>query len=74
MDIMDTLPVIDRNDEEDAVLLRLENDMFDTTVLVYHMNDDNEEVYVLDDMQGAYPESFEEVQYYNWNLIEDISW
>ena len=74
MDIMDTLPVIDRNEDEDAVLLRLENELFDTVVLVYHMGDDNEEAYVLDNMQGEFPETFGEVQYYNWNRIEDIDW
>lgn len=74
MDIINTMPIIDRNEDEDAVLVRLENDMFDTVVLVYHMGDDNEEAYVLDDMQGAFPETFDEVQYYNWNRIEDIDW
>lgn len=75
IDVLDTLPVLDRNEEEDAVLLRLQNDMFDTVVLVYHMNSPYEEVYVLDDMQSAYvPESFEEVADYNWNNAEDIDW
>ena len=74
MDILETMPIIDRNEEEDAVLIRLENDMFDTVVLVYHFGEENEEVYVLDDMQGECPESFDEVQYFNWNRAEDIDW
>lgn len=74
MNIMNALPVLDRNENEDAVLLRLVNDMFDTAVLVYHMDEANEEVYILDDMWGQFPKTFEEVPDYNWNRAEDINW
>ena len=74
MDILDTMPIIDKNEEEDAVLIRLENEMFDTVALVYHMDEEREEVYFLSDMQGPFPESFAEVPDYDWILAENIDW
>lgn len=68
------LPVLDEKEEEDAVLLRLHNEIFDTVLLVYHQDMPNEEVYVLDDMQGKFPETFDEVPDYNWSRAEDIDW
>lgn len=71
---MNTLPVIATNEKEDAVLVRLKNDLFDTVLLVYHMDEENEEAYALDDMQGKFPTSFDDVPEYNWNRLEDINW
>ena len=66
--------IIARNKEEDATLVRLKNDLFDTVLLVYHIDTDKEEVYALSDMQGAYPTNFEEVPEYDWYRLEDICW
>lgn len=71
----DNLNIIDRKDEEDAVLIKVENDIFKTVFLVYHLDEENEEVYVLGDMQSPYyPESFEEVPDYEWYNINDVAW
>ena len=40
---MNDLPIIDRNEEENAVLVRLKNDLFDTVLLVYNIDEENEE-------------------------------
>lgn len=74
IDVLDTLKELDYNKAEDATLLKLENDIFDTAVLVYHRDSPDEEVYVLDNMQGEYPETFEDVPFFNWNRIEDVDW
>ena len=74
IDALDTLKELDCNEAEDATLLKLENDIFDTAVLVYHRDSPDEEVYVLDNMQGEYPETFEDVPFFNWNRIEDVDW
>lgn len=74
IDVLDTLKELDYNEAEDATLLKLENDIFDTAVLVYRRNSPDEEVYVLDNMQGEYPETFEDVPFFNWNRIEDVDW
>lgn len=74
IDVLDTLKELDYNEAEDATLLKLENDIFDTAVLVYHRDSPDEEVYVLDNMQGEYPETFEDVPFFNWNRIEDVDW
>lgn len=74
IDALDTLKELDYNEAEDATLLKLENDIFDTAVLVYHRDSPDEEVYVLDNMQGEYPETFEDVPFFNWNRIEDVDW
>ena len=42
--------IIARNEDEDAVLIKIQNDIFDTVALVYHLDDDNEEIYFLTDM------------------------
>lgn len=74
IDVLDTLKELDYNEAEDATLLKLENDIFDTAVLVYRRDSPDEEVYVLDNMQGEYPETFEDVPFFNWNRIEDVDW
>ena len=66
--------IIASNPAEDAVLIKISNDIFDTVALVYHLDSDNEETYFLTDMQGAYPETFEDVPDYDWVLAEDINW
>jgi len=70
---MPTMPVLDTNERENAVLIRLKNDLFDTVALVYNMDEPNEETYVLCDMQGSFPESFNEVADYDWMRIEDAA-
>ena len=74
IDVLDTIKELDYNEAEDATLLKLENDIFDTAVLVYHRDSPDEEVYVLENMQGEYPETFEDVPFFNWNRIEDVDW
>ena len=66
--------IIARNEDEDAVLIKIQNDIFDTVALVYHLDEKNEEIYFLTDMQGSYPETFEEVPDYDWCRAEDINW
>jgi len=70
---MPTMPVLDTNERENAVLIRLKNDLFDSVALVYNMDESNEETYVLCDMQGSFPESFNEVADYDWMRIEDAA-
>ena len=70
---MNDLPIIDRNEEENAVLVRLKNDLFDTVLLVYNIDEENEEAYALTDMQGRFPTSFDEVADYDWCRLEDIN-
>lgn len=67
------MPILDTNERENAVLIRLKNDLFDTVALVYNMDEPNEETYVLSDMQGSFPESFDEVADYDWTRIEDAA-
>ena len=69
-DIMKDLEVLDENDE--CTLYHLENEIFDTAVLVYNDGMDDEQVLVLTDMQGAYPESIEEVPEYDWVNAEEV--
>ena len=69
-DIMKDLEVLDENDE--CTLYHLENEIFDTAVLVYNEGMDDEQVLVLTDMQGAYPESIEEVPEYDWVNAEEV--
>ena len=45
IDALDTLKELDYNEAEDATLLKLENDIFDTAVLVYHRDSPDEEVF-----------------------------
>ena len=75
MESINGYTIIDRKDDEDAVLVRLSTEVFDTVCLVYHIGTDEEEVYVLDDMQSAdVPETFDEAVFYNWNNINDVNW
>ena len=69
-DIMKDLEILDENDE--CTLYHLENEIFDTAVLVYNEGVDDEQVLVLTDMQGAYPESIEEVPEYDWVNAEEV--
>lgn len=66
--------IIDRSEAEDAVLIRLQNDVFDTVALVYHLDEVDEEIYLLTDMQGSYPETFEDVPDYDWCRAEDVDY
>lgn len=66
--------IMARSEAEDAVLIRLQNDVFDTVALVYHLDEANEEVYLLTDMQGSYPETFEDVPEYDWCRAEDVDY
>lgn len=75
MESISTENIIGRNDAEDAVLVRLKTEIFDTVCLVYHMGTDDEEVYVLEDMQSAdVPETFDDVPFYNWVNVFDVAW
>lgn len=72
---MNGYTIIDRKDDEDAVLVRLQTEVFDTVCMVYHIGTDDEEVYVLEDMQSAdVPVTFEEAPFYNWVNVKDVSW
>ena len=72
---MNGYTIIDRKYDEDAVLVRLQTEVFDTVCMVYHIGTDDEEVYVLEDMQSAdVPETFEDVPYYDWYNINDVTW
>lgn len=69
-DILDTLPILDEDDT--AILYRLENDIFDTVALVY--KDDEDVAYFLTDMQGQFPTTLEEVPEYDWCRGDEIDW
>ena len=43
-------------------------------IIARNEDEDNEEIYFLTDMQGKYPETFEEVPDYDWCRAEDINW
>lgn len=66
------MEAIESNTE--CILYRLKNDIFDTVALIYNEGTNNEETYVLTDMQGAYPESLDEIEDYDWVRAEDINW
>lgn len=68
-DVIEGMELLDEN-EMGEKLYRLENDIFDTVVLV----EPDETAMVLDDMQGAYPETLEECSEYGWNNAEDVEW
>lgn len=68
------MEIFDSNEEQDTKLYHLKNDIFDTVVLVYHEDTSDEEVYVLADMQGAYPESLEDAEDFDWVRAEDVEW
>lgn len=74
-DLIEDGDVVDGNEDEDAELIRIIDDKLNTTtVLVYHRDTSNEEIYVLRDMQGSYPETMEEVGDYTWIRAEDAEW
>lgn len=69
---IDLMKVLDQNDT--TTLYKLENDIFDTVVLIYNEDTSKEETYVLTDMQGPYPTSIDEISEYEWARAEDIDW
>lgn len=72
MNYEDVMPVLDY--EGNTVLYLLDNDVFDrTAVLVYNDGETNEEIYVLRDMQGAFPKTLDCVCDYDWIGIEDMA-
>jgi hypothetical protein len=71
-DIMNNLEVLDIDDE--CTLYHMENDIFDTAVLVYNEGTSEEQTLVLADMQGAFPQSIEEIPDYDWVNAEDVDW
>lgn len=71
-DYRDMMPVLDENDE--MVLFRLENDLFDTVCILCGEGTANEQAYVLTDMQGPFPTSLDEVGDYDWVRAEDVDW
>lgn len=62
------------SDNEGTVLYHLNNDLFDTVVLVYHDGEANEEAYALNDMQGHYPKTLCDVSEYEWTPAEQINY
>ena len=70
IDIMKCLEILDENDE--CTLYHLENEIFDTAVLIYNEGTNNEQVLVLTDMQKAHPESIEEISEYDWINAEEV--
>lgn len=73
-DLIEDGDVYDSNEDEDVELIRIIDTEIDTTVLVYHRDTPDQEVYVLRDMQGSYPETMEEVGDYTWIRAEDAEW
>lgn len=71
-DYRELMTVLDSNDE--LTLYKLVNDIFDTAVAIYNEDEPNEAVYVLTDMQGAYPLTIAEMGDYDWCRAEDIDW
>lgn len=71
MDILEEMPILDTDEKTDTVLIRLENDIFDTVALVVHMDESNEEVYFLRDMQGQFPTTIEEASGYDWITADE---
>lgn len=70
----DLMPVLDTSEAEDATLYLLDNDVFGpTSVLIYHEDTHFEECYILSDMQGLYPHTFDEVPEYVWSRADDVS-
>lgn len=62
--------IIDRG--EDALLVRLQNDIFDTVALINRPFAADEETLVLTDWQGATPETLEEAEDFDWINIDDV--
>lgn len=66
------MTLLDSNDE--ITLYKLENDLFDTAVVIYNEDEDSEQAYVLTDMQGPYPTTIDEISDYSWCRAEDVDW
>lgn len=73
-DLIEGGDVLDSNEDEDAELIRIVDTDLDTTALVYHRDTPNQEIYLLRDMQGSYPETMEEVGDYTWIRAEEAEW
>lgn len=71
-DYKDLMTALDSNNE--VTLYKLENDLFDTVVAIYNEGEDNEETYVLTDMQGQYPTTIDDMADYDWCRAEDVNW
>lgn len=70
MENRDLMAVLDEND--DYVLYRMKNDIFDTAVLVFHEGRQDEENLVLTDMQGPFPKTLDDAFDYEWIRAEDV--
>lgn len=66
------MTLLESNDE--ITLYKLENDLFDTAVVIYNEDEDSEQAYVLTDMQGPYPTTIDEISDYSWCRAEDVDW
>ena len=68
----DLMTVLDET--EDEVLYLMDNDIFHTSVIVYHEDKPDEGNFVLPDMQGPFPRTLEEAKDYDWVRLEDVDW
>ena len=66
--------VIDSDDAEDVELVKIKTEELETAALVYSRGTVMEEVYFLQDMQGAYPETLGEAREYDWIRALDVKW
>lgn len=67
--------MVELDSDGETTLYKLENDLFDTVVAIYHEDEDDEQAYVLTDMQSAYyPMTIAEMAEYEWARAEDIDW
>lgn len=72
MENRDLMTVLDEN--EDYTLYRMQNDIFDTAVMVYHEGRPDEENLVLTDMQGPFPKTLEDAVDFEWVRAEEVDW
>lgn len=69
-DILDTMEILDSNGNEQ--LVRFRTLTLDTVALIVNRYADDEEVFVLYDMQSAdQPETLEEAAFYDWQTLEE---
>lgn len=69
-DILDTMEILDSNGNEQLVKFRTLT--LDTVALIVNRYEDDEEVFVLYDMQSAdQPETLEEAAFYDWQTLEE---
>lgn len=62
--------VIDGRD--DAALVQLKNDIFDTVAMILWPETDQEEIFFLTDWQGETPESLADAPDFDWVALEDV--